>query len=154
MTKLVVLALLAAATAWPAEPDFAAVLRRMNRDVITNPNRAALRERAQVLRQAIIRRPDLAAKLPFSPIDAAALQTVAEPDTLETPESAVASTVLIADSDDWTTSTHVYIAGTPRGRITAYQASAQAPRAGCGAGIRLEGFRVGDVMLVTDAAVI
>jgi M6 family metalloprotease-like protein len=152
--KWVVLGLLAAATAWPAEPDSAAVLRRMNRDVVAHPSRAALRERAQLLRQIIVNRPKLAAGLLLPPADADAVRMFAEPDTLETPESAIASTVLIADSEDWTTSAHVYIADTPRGRITAYQDSARAPHAGCGASIRIEGFRLGDVMLVTQAAVV
>jgi M6 family metalloprotease-like protein len=106
------------------------------------------------MRRAIIERPKLAARFLLTGADAAAVRPFATGETMETAASFVTSTVVIQDSEDFTASTHVYQVETPNGRIAAYQDSASAPSATCGDQIRLEGFRLGDVMLVTEATVI
>ncbi len=142
------------ALSFSAEDKALTAITNINRQLRANPNRTQLTERAQLLKDLIIRRPAAAKSVIFAAHEAELLQPFADPGTLEAFQSGTTSTVLIADSADYTTSTHVYILDTPAGRVTAYQDSGEAPSAKCGDQIQLDGFRLGDVMAVTGSTVI
>ncbi|MBI3211007.1 MAG: hypothetical protein HYZ37_19145 [Candidatus Solibacter usitatus] len=68
---------------------------------------------------------------------------------METWDTAVSNTVSVADDFDRMRSTFIYEAP----GFLAYQEGTRAPGAKCGDTIQMSGYRIGDTMLVTDAAV-
>jgi sugar lactone lactonase YvrE len=146
------IALVAAAAA--AQDGGILEIQRLNRQILTRPDSGLLHTRARLLQSEILRHPKQATRLLFSPPDIERLRSAAAASNdLETFDSATTDTILIADSEDRSTATQIYVLTTPRGRITAYQDAAEAPVARCGDQVQVSGFRLGDVMAVTDAAV-
>lgn len=111
--------------------------------------RAEWRQRAQALRQEIIRNPREAARRILDPGRLTPQAVAADPGDLERFETHQTRTVLIADREDGLGSTNIYEIDTPEGRIQAYQDSADAPPAQCGQTLAVSGYRLGDVMLAT-----
>src|SRR5215468_1354942 len=112
-------ALAAASVAWSQDDSLRTRIGQMNREVLAHPTRAALTERAQVLKDLIIRHPAQARELLLPAADRARLRALADPGSLESFEQATSSTVVIADSEDFKSSTHLYLIDTPSGRVTA-----------------------------------
>ena len=149
-----ILALCLTSGALSAETTLAPAVTKLNKELRTRPNRTQLAERAQLLRDLIVRRPAEARKLLFTGAELEQMRPFADADLLESFHSEATTTVLIADSEDRTYSTHIYFVDTPGGRVTAYQDSTEAPQTSCGDQIQLDGYRLGNVMAVANATVI
>jgi sugar lactone lactonase YvrE len=137
-----------------AQPDAIGEIRILNRQILGRPDAELLRTRARLLEAEIRRHPKQAAQALFPLPDIERLRNVAaSANDLETPDSAVTATVLIADTEDRSTASAVYLLDTPRGRVTAYQDASDAPPARCGDQVQVSGYRLGAVMAVTEAVV-
>jgi M6 family metalloprotease-like protein len=113
-----------------------------------------LARRAALLRQAIRTNPAGARALLLQPQELVALggRAAAARGLIEGPATFIADHATVFDSADWRSAYFVYHVSTPEGPVSAYQDEKDGPFPQCGMHMLIEGYQIGDTMLVTTSS--
>jgi M6 family metalloprotease-like protein len=113
-----------------------------------------LSRRAALLRQAIRTNPAGASALLLRPEELVALggRAAAAKGLIEGPASYVADHATVFDSADWRSAYYMYRVSAPEGPVSAYQDEKDGELPRCGMRMKIEGYRIGDTMLVTNSS--